>query len=286
MGQVLGNTSASGGTDAPAIASAYNDWLDGALKRVQDATKAYQEEKDAEGNVSRSSTYTLYIDGWDTGAYYRLFNSQYTTRQGYGCAYVNNSGTESCQGIARFLSYANIVDTASLYGITPKTQYLTPLISDYRTMEVTGSMAYGVYPNGQKLLEYNNISLGTPYFPAIIVPDASVKAAIEANDLWAVYPHINTGNGDFNSDGFLDEDGHIVRTQVSANYEIKVNPRGLVSSWTQGGPEGILESLWAAHSFYGAISQEELAGYVKDLYSNFYGLALSDADVQTILAGG
>ena len=154
--------------------TSYPDWLDGALKRVQDATKAYQEEKDAEGNVSRSSTYTLYIDGWDTGAYYRLFNSQYTTRQGYGCAYVNNSGTESCQGIARFLSYANIVDTASLYGITPKTQYLTPLISDYRTMEVTGSMAYGVYPNGQKLLEYNNISLGTPYFPAIIVPDASV----------------------------------------------------------------------------------------------------------------
>lgn len=285
MGQVLGDKSASGGKNAPAIAEEYNEWVTGAYNRIREASGSSSSGSDEEESAAQD-LYTLYIDGWDSAAYYRLGNSEYTTLEGTGCAYVNNGGTESCEAIAAFLGYANITDTASLYGITAKTQYMTPLISDYRSMAVTGSLATGVYPNGQKLLERDNSSLGTATFPAIIVPNAAAKSAIEQDPTWAVYPHINTGNGDFNSDGFLDEEGHIVRTQISAAYEIKVNPRGLFSAWNEGGPEGILESLWAGYSFRGVISWEELTGYMQELYTNFYGYPLSEGDIQTILAGG
>ncbi len=287
MGQVLGDKSTAGGKNAPKIASDYNAWVTAIHDRVTEATGAVK-VTDAEGNETpkKDPLMTLYVDGWDAAAQYQLANSYLTAMSGTGCAYIRNAGTESCTAITKFLGYANLLNTASWYGVRAKTQYMTPLISDYHEMTVSGSLASGVYQKGQMLLERDHVTLGMAGFPSLLVPDASVKAAIENDPAWAIYPHINNGDGTFNSDGFLDSEGHIVRTQISGPYDIKINPKGLFSAWNEGGPEGILESLWAAHVYYGVISEEELIGYIQELYSNFYGYPLSDTDIQTILAGG
>lgn len=285
LGTVLGDRASEGGTNAPEIASAYVNWADGVYRTVSSATSSFAAVTDSEFGVTTSGTYTLYVDGWDADAAYRLYNETYTTLSGKGCAIIRNGATISCKTVSHFLSYANIVNTASQYGITPKTQYFTPLISAYRTMEVTGALASGMVTAGQKLLEQDSASLGTAGFPILLVADKDTAKAISESTLWDVYPHINSGDGSFNSDGFLDEEGNLVRTQISGEYEIVVNPRGL-SSWTEGGCESILESAWAAWRFFGAVSEQSVRDYVSDFYSRFYGYTLSSSELDAILEGG
>ena len=75
-----------------------------------------------------------------------------------------------------------------------------------------------------------------------------------------------------------------MRTQISGEYEIVVNPRGL-SSWSGGSAESILESVWAAWRFFGALSEDQVRGYISDFYSRFYGYSLNDAEIDRILEG-
>lgn len=275
-------------SDASANAQAYCDWLDNAYNKITSATSSHAGTTNEETGESTSGTYTLYIDGWDSNATYEITN---TSLSGQGMAYANNGAVESTVGIRNFLAYANIVDTASLYGISAQTLYVSPLLPDFSQLNITNGI-YGdkYYKGSNKLLEQNNYGLGSKYFPYVIVPNSSVKSALEAdrdrgNGLWSVYPHINTGNQSFNSDGFLDNSGQIVRTQISGSYEVLVNPHGLMSDWTSGGPEGILESLWAGWKYFNAISEDELRTYISDFYSTFYQISLSAGQIDQILAG-
>ena len=284
LGTVLGDRSGEGGANAPQKAAEYLSWMDSAAKAVSQATASHAAFTDDESGASVAGTYTLYVDGWDDGAYYRLYSERYTTLSGYGCAVVNNGATTVCKTVSSYLGLANVVNTSSQYGIIPKTLYFTPLISAYRTMEVTGSAADGMVTSGQKLLEQTDGSLGTDNFSILLAADKHTAQAIAESRLWQVYPHINSGDGSFNSDGFLDEEGNLVRTQISGAYEIVVNPRGL-SSWTGGGAESILESVWAAWRFFGALSEEDVRSCISDFYSKFYGYSLSAAEISRILEG-
>ena len=277
LGAVLGDRSGEGGANAPQAAADYISWVDRVTGQVSQAVSPYE------------SMYTLYVDGWDDEAYYRLYNETYVTMSGYGCAVVQNGATVSCKTLTSYLGVANVVNTAARYGITPNAQYFTPLISYDRTMEVTGPGANGMFANGQKLLELDTVSLGTAGFPILLAADRHTKQAIEesrdsGSGVWTVYPHINTGDSTFNSDGFLDEEGNLVRTQISGAYEVVVNPSG-VSSWVGGSAESVLESVWAAWRFFGAVSEDDMRACVSDFYSQFYGYTLSDAELDSILEG-
>ena len=284
LGTVLGDKSGEGGANAPQNAADYLSWVDSAASAVSQATASHAAYTDSESGVSVAGTYTLYVDGWDDDAYYRLYSDRYTTLSGYGCAVIRNGATVSCQTISSYLSLAHVVNTSAQYGIIPKTLYFTPLISAYRTMEVTGAAADGMVTSGQKLLEQTDGSLGTDNFPILVAADRHTAQAIAQSQLWQVYPHINSGDGSFNSDGFLDEEGNLVRTQISDDYEIVVNPQGL-SSWSGGGAESILESVWAAWRFFGALSEGDVRGCISDFYSRFYHYSLSDSEIDRILEG-
>lgn len=284
LGTVLGDQSSQGGANAPQRAADYLSWVDNVAKRVSQATASYAAYTDNDSGTSVAGTYTLYVDGWDDSAYYRLYSDTYLTLSGYGCAVVNNGATTSCQAVSNYLGLAHVVNTSAQYGISPKSLYFTPLISAYRTMEVTGSAADGMVTPGQKLLEQSDGSLGTGNFAILLAADSRVAQSIAASELWAVYPHINSGDGSFNSDGFLDEEGNLVRTQISDAYEIVVNPRGL-STWAGGSAESILESVWAAWRFFGALPEEEMRGYISDFYTRFYGYSLSAPEIDRILEG-
>ena len=284
LGEVLGDKSGDGGSNAPVMADKYVSWVESAVNAASAASGSRPSTGDDEETFS-NDFYTLYIDGWDDSAYYRLYSEQYTTLEGYGCAVVKNGATTSCKTISSYLSYAGVTNTGSLYGITSKSLYFTPLISAYRTMDITGSMADGMVTAGQKLLEQDNASLGTANFPILLAADRHTANAILSSELWAVYPHINSGDGSFNSDGFLDEDGNLVRTQISGEYEIVVNPCGLACSWISGSCESVLESVWAAWRFYGGLTESEVRDYISDFYSTFYSYELSSNEIDQILEG-
>jgi ABC-type Fe3+-hydroxamate transport system substrate-binding protein len=280
MGEVLGDKSSEGGKNAPEIAAQYISWSQSVIKKASSGASSGSGDDD----TTASGMYTLFIDGWDDSASYKLYNEQYTTLSGTGCAVIKNGATESCRTLSEFLNYAGVINSGSLYGITKKTLYFTPLISAYRTMDVTGTMAEGMVTAGQKLLEQDTTSLGMSDFPIIIAADKHTAQSIAASELWQVYPHINSGDGSFNSDGFLDEEGNLVRTQISGEYEIAVNPVGL-SSWTGGSCESILETVWAAWKFYGTFSESDVRDYISEFYSTFYGYTLSQSELSAILEG-
>ena len=271
LGTVLGNKSSDGGMNAPERASEFVSWL-------------IQTQRMVSGATEEEFAYTLYISEWDEDARYRLYNESFTTLSGTGCAVVSSSAANSTRSISSYLAYANIDNTISRYGISPRNLYFTPLISAFRTMDVSGHRADGMVTAGQKLLEQGSSSLGTADFRILLVPDAQTAENIANCELWAVYPRINSGDGSFNSDGFLDEEGNLVRTQISAQYEVVVPPQG-VCSWTDSGCEGILLSVWAAWRFFDAISEDDMRGYIMEFYSLFYNWALSDAELDEILSG-
>ena len=280
-----------GNDQATDNAKQYNDWLSNAYRTITSATSsdASSSTEDGEESTSSSATaYTLYLNGWDASATFSVGN---TSVSGTGAAYASNGATESTRGLTNFLGYANVLNTSSKYGIAANTLYVSPILPDFSTLTINGIFGSAYYKGSQKLLEQNGSSLGTPNFPYIIVPDAATKAGVEAdrdrgNSLWSIYDHINTGNGSFNSDGFNDASGNIVRTQISGNYEVLINPKGLMSDWTAGGPEGILESFWAGWKYFNAISEDDLRTSIAEFYNNFYDVSLSAGQVDSILAGG
>ena len=149
LGTVLGDRSGEGGANAPQNAAAYLDWVDSVTQVVSQATAGYAAYTDDETGESVSGTYTLFVNGWDDEAYYRLYSDRYVTLSGYGCAVVYNGATAACKTLSSYLGVANVVNTSAQYGIVPKALYFTPLISAYRTMEVAGSGADGMVTPGQ-----------------------------------------------------------------------------------------------------------------------------------------
>ncbi len=246
------------------------------------------DEEDEDSTSSTAGIYTLYIDGWDSSATYQLSSNSYVALSGTGCAYIGNRATNTCRAVTSFLGYAGVTNAASAYGVSAKTQYFTPLISQYCGWTITGSAANGYYPEGQKLLEVGP-GLGNEGFTILIAGDNETKTAIETDrdsgtGLWSVYGKITNSDGTLGADGFRDSQGNIVATQISGDYEVVVNPCG-VTDWATGSAESILESAWAAWRVSGVLSESDVRDYISDFYQTFYAYTLSSAQIDAILEG-
>ncbi|MCC8029875.1 MAG: hypothetical protein LIO75_08810 [Lachnospiraceae bacterium] len=292
LGTILGDRSSEGGSDAPALAAAYVSWADAAVS-------------DAERAVSGSDPmYTLYVSGWDADCTVTLSNSGSLEKSWTGCAVVENFSCQRTRLLTDLLSSANVTNTASKQWGTSSAEilcYETPIRYRYGSCSLSGSKGYdtelhiaylqGTYDVdiGDGDTDTVSYSLGLDNFPLVIAANADVKGYIEASKeeeygQWSVYGHINDGTGNFNSDAFLDSNGKFVSTQISGDYEVVVNPDGF-RSWTEGSCESVLETVWAVWQIAGAMSKEEVSGYIKDFYSTFYGYELSSAEIEEILAG-
>ena len=85
--------------------------------------------------------------------------------------------------------------------------------------------------------------------------------------------------------GFLDKNGDIVISTVHGPYEILVLPSG-VGNWGEGSGESVLTSLWAACKLRGAVSETELRSLTAEFYERFYGVRLSESQLDRILYEG
>jgi hypothetical protein len=130
------------------------------------------------------------------------------------------------------------------------------------------------------------VSLGQSNFKSIVVDSAATKAKINASGiLWKKteqhtvdsitdYGHVvSAGGADF-----------LVISYVRGDYNVYVNPCG-ITSWTSGSPESVLEAIWAGWRLNGKFSEADMKAELKNFYSTFYRHDLTDAEVNTILAG-
>ncbi len=277
VGEVLGNKSGKGGTNAPKEARRYNAYCKDLVKEVK-------------GKVG-GSVYTLFLSDWDEDAHYKLSSGSKITAEGNGVAVTPTA--QQAGLVSEYLGVGGAKNSAVTYNSRDKSYwYVSPLAPTTRTMHISGSMASST-AQGVNLTQMNNEDyLGQSGFPGIVVADKEVKRGLEKdrnkggnNSLWKNYGKVSASSGNVrNGYGFLDEDGSIVSTTIRDDYDIHVNPSG-VGDWTGGSVESVLESVWAANIFHNAYSDSQLKAKIKEFYQKFYRHKLTDSEYAKIIAG-
>ena len=148
-----------------------------------------------------------------------------------------------------------------------------------------GKNSFARYGSGSD--DGGGISLGEKKFPAVIVNSEETRAKLEGSKNAGIWQNfgkttMETGDNTVTDYGFVSQDT-LVRTFIRGDYEIYVNPSG-VTSWNEGSPESVLESIWAAYQIRGA-DMDDVKDAIKDFYSTFYEYNLSGDEVKQILAG-
>lgn len=308
LGQILGDQSAGGGTNAPAIAEEYCKWAEGIIQKVDNAVDSFNyggidfskdryalRQDTYTDTETETGLYTLFISDWDGSASYRLFSGSYQTLAGNGVA-IAPSGY-STTPLSYYLSEAGVVNTAAVApdSFSLKYWYVNPLDPSTRVMDIQG--AAGTVTN-RFLTVINDqtsdgttgsrVYLGEERFPAIVAASQAVRSAIESNkasgSMWTPYPVETSSDGKVSGYGFREEQGQIVSTTIHGDYSIYVLPDG-VGSWNYGSAEGVMASMWAASKFCGAFQEQDLKQEIADFYSAFYGYSLNDGQLSQILAG-
>lgn len=265
VGEILGDHTPQGGLDSVSLADTYCGWVDSA---VSDAA------------AMGGSGYVLYVDAWDTEAYYSI--AQASDCYGYGAAVIHNGRMAQCMAISNFLSTVSVTNVTSVASFSrAETIYFTPIDGNYSTITVTGTRAARLTPN--KLLVEGNY-LGSQDFQVVIAASQAVKTGLEACALWKSYGRVTSSNGNFNDYGFLDDYGEIVRSTIAGPYSVVVNPRG-IGDWAGGSVESVLEPFWASYAVTGACSESDLRNVIREFYNTFYRYSLSEDQLDAILAG-
>ena len=266
IGEVLGDHTGDGGYDSVNISKDYRSWVDRTVSTF------------SAGNYGGS--YTLFVDDWDTNAYYTIDQASHC--YGYGVAVINNGRMASCMAVSNFLSCASVTNVTSLGAFSrTETVYFTPIDVNYSTVTVTGSEAGRLTP--VKLLVEGDY-LGSENFQTVIASSNSVKEELESSELWKNFGTVTSSNGNFTDYGFLDDYGEIVRSTITGEYTVIVNPRG-VGDWAGGSVESVLEAVWASYALTGSRGEDEVRDTISEFYSTFYRCDLSDEQLDTILAG-
>lgn len=118
---------------------------------------------------------------------------------------------------------------------------------------------------------------GSDRYKAIVVANDYVKSMISSSPQWKA--------------GFLDgvveqdpEDEFFYRgpCDIAGDYDIYVNPTGL-GNWAEGSVESPLETYWVLCKISGAISEDRLKTEVRSFYSDFFGITLSDSQINDLI---
>ncbi len=294
IGELLGDKSASGGTDAPKLASDYVSYYNATISEIGSKVKRFtynlidfDNDKKANGvsylaNTSLANVrgfYSLYISDCDEGAAYKLHNSAAVTLSENGLAVVRSGYSQN--PMSYYMSIAGVVNASAIYPDYGQVRswYVNPLASVSKTLTVTGGYAA---QTKYALTVADPAHLGDEDFPAVIVQNSRIRDHIISDPLWATYDEITSTSGLTVNHGFLDGDGNIVPTTITGSYDIFINPSG-IGSWTEGSAESILEPIWIAAQFYDAYSDDELRAKTKEFYRKFYRHELSDAQLDEIL---
>ncbi len=297
VGEVLADQSGNGGQNAGEAAARYLQWHDQVLADVSERVQRFtanqvdynndgtsNQIKTVSGETAASGMYTLYIESWDETAQYQLYTELGVELSTSGMAVARKGYTESPMDY--YLSMGGVDDRAAsgAAGSYTVRWYVNPFSSVLHNFSISGTdgIGYDKQVNGTRLTAAGGNGLGDANFPALILSSASLEPKIRASALWQNYGYItNNTKGGY---GFLDVNNNIVTSTIHGNYACYVLPTG-IKCWSEGSPESVLTSVWAAEKFYGAFTEAELTAYLKQFYSEFMRYDLSDSEAAAILAG-
>lgn len=296
-------TNKSTGQSASVIAQSYSDWVDEVLSY-------------ADKNRKSLDYYSIYISEWrEDVSFSRRFDPGYDgegfivdfpassgvvngTGQGvaiastdvegepifefWRAAGVKNTAVDT-EMVFNYLYYAQELGYTGMYIFPYENKFGTPTFSNSSyyyttdTLPVLGknieglinfsvSLTSGLYwPNTPiYLCKDGSKSLGgSERFPAIVVADDDVRTRISNSPQWKA--------------GFL-EDAY----DIAGDYAIYVNPTGL-NNWAEGSVESPLEAYWVLNKISGAINEQKLKTEVKNFYSKFFGITLSDSQIDNMI---
>lgn len=290
IGEVLGS---NGELDAKKRAEEYLAFHDRALALAASRVNSWLPDgvDYATGNAAGASgtegVTALYISGWDAAAAWSLHDDAYETLSGTGLPYTETGYLRS--PVTYYLSLAGVANAAALkenyYSLKQsKLRYVSPIHSPNKTLSVEGSAGV-TYDPSYVFTSAAGVFLGESGFPFVIAADDETKRGIEESPLWQDYGMTGSATGLTSGYGFLDANGDIVLSTVHGPYEVLVLPTG-VGNWAEGSAESVLTVLWAACRLRGAVTEGELRAFTAEFYDRFYGIRLSDGQLDRLLHEG
>jgi ABC-type Fe3+-hydroxamate transport system substrate-binding protein len=306
-GNLIGDRSSeSGGINAKELAAEYEDYSKDLLAKVQkksggrftwDSTDynndiAINGTKKYSGQTTSNGKYTLYISGWDASATFQMKSKSSTFVSEKGVAIAPRGYSNS--PLSYYMSEAGVLNNGARFTSDSTKNKLAaiPFNLNIGEVSISGNSPPSLYSNKNEnfLRAWNgsaiDIALGQSDFPAIIVDSSATKQKIENSDIvWKSYGK-NTVDG-MTDYGFIasNESGErLVISYIRGDYNIYVNPYGL-TDWTGGSPESVLESIWASWKITEKSSENEVRSEIKAFYKKFYRYAISDSEINRILAG-
>ena len=291
IGKVLGKGSkVPGAKNANNMANDYINWMDSIVdgKESQTYSGADKFNLDQDGTLTEKNNrysdvgkHTILINGWDDNASTEL--------AGQGVAYARTGYSWRTSPVSYYLSIGGAANNAVLEtdgGIIrdlPVVPFLNPTVYG----NVNGGSIGTDYKQKSDHMTSRGGHIGTDPFKTIIVDSNFTKQRMQENDAWRFWGVNTTPDGLTSGYGMLYGDS-IALSNIHGEYDIVVNPYG-IGSWTEGSPESPLEVLWAEQIFlngqdadaaFGAIREE-----VRGFYQDFYGVPLTDADLDAIRNG-
>ena len=271
VGQMLGG-------DAEKKADQYINWYDDVIKTAE--------------SKAGDPVYSLFLQGWDAGA---VWTAAGVTGTGLAIA----PSQKHVRLLNEYLSTGGVINSdTKVSGELGQARYwyVNPLIgTGVSQVSLTGTLAEVLKEDGMNKLtsvidagEEGSITsyLGTSGFPAVIT--GSSYAAQQLNNdknggyLWKNWGQ--TSNGNASGYGFS-YGSTIVSTTIHGDYKVFTLPSGVGGSWALGTPEGVLTSLWACDKFGGTVSDADIAARLKDLYTDIFGINVSDSQINSIMSG-
>lgn len=293
IGKVLGKGSkVPGAKNANSVADDYIRWMDGIIsgKESQTFSGVGKWNLDQDGDfgtqaetVDRYSDvgqYTLLIDGWDDSV---------STSMEQGVAYAHTGYTHRVSPASYYLSIGGAANTAvqvsdsSVRDLPVTPMYQTTVYGDVNG----GSKGKDYKQHMNSMTHFDGYYIGDKTFNTIIVDSQATKSHMESSESWKNWGYQPYGSE--NQMGYGRPNGDTMDfSNVHGDYRIVVNPYG-IGSWTTGSPESPLETLWAEHLFLQGQDEnyafDSIRENVREFYASFYGVQLTDGDLDVIKAG-
>ena len=289
--RIVGQVLTTDEHNAEEIAERYCSWIDEVLAQTESLASEYNGHTYTVSNSSGEyevvgTVNSLYIAGWDYDASYSIggvngsvLAAEAGDSYGYGLAYAYSplhkefvSAAMTAAGISNESTRVRNQHRASDYVyVTPMFHQFVPSVygsraSYYDSSEVIASADLFV----SRMVDSNAYQLGTTsgmcQFPAVVAATQEIKEAIENNWFWQYHGQEVRITYDGSTYSYY--------RGISGEYEIYVNPQGMIS-WAEGSVESPLESLWLACKFSGN-TIDEAWNETCAFYQEFFEVTLDD----------
>ena len=279
-------TDHANGEDAMGIANRYEDWAAGIL---------------ADASAGDSWVYSTYISDWRNDIEYWFTQGNFTLLPwepgGYGFGVATGYSAKASYPVTEYLNAAGVTNEAANTGNLVNTDevLITPMFHSLAAQySFTGSYTANTsdlasLPNSEdwglvhQIAGSDDIRLGDNSFRYIIAAGNDIAEEIRNNWYWEWHGEFTDENSFYNY-AYVPQHGEVFWSSICGEYEILVSPYGF-DNWAKGSVDSPLMSCWAAWYIHGNGSEDILYDKIWSFYNEFYGVSISDNQIDQIIRG-